>query len=227
MCNLYSETKGQQAIRQFTRAMRDATGNLPLLPAIFPDTMAPVVRNAPDGVRELALLRWGMPTPPAFVKGPIDPGVTNIRNVGSPHWRRWLGPENRCLVPATSFCEPTEKPDPATGKKIWTWFARDESRPLFVFAGIWCTWRGTRGTKANPLEGEHALYGFLTTSPNDVVKPVHSKAMPVILTTPDECETWLKAPAKIALERQRPLPNKMLQIVARGAKSDGAPTAAD
>ncbi len=50
MCNLYSLTKGQDAIRQLAHAMRDTTGNLPLLPAIFPDTAAPVVRTAEDGV---------------------------------------------------------------------------------------------------------------------------------------------------------------------------------
>ncbi len=90
MCNLYSETKGQAAIRQVFRVEPDAAGNVPSLPAIYPDTLAPVVRNAPDGVRELAMLRWGMPTPPKFLKGPIDLGVTNIRNVGSSHRRRWL-----------------------------------------------------------------------------------------------------------------------------------------
>ncbi len=31
------------------------------MPGIFPDKMAPVVRNA-DGGRELAMLRWGMPS---------------------------------------------------------------------------------------------------------------------------------------------------------------------
>lgn len=45
MCNLYSVTKGQQAIREFTRAMRDRTGNLPPLPGIYPDMLAPVVRT--------------------------------------------------------------------------------------------------------------------------------------------------------------------------------------
>ena len=36
MCNLYSVTKGQQAIRELAGAMRDRTGNLPPLPGIFP-----------------------------------------------------------------------------------------------------------------------------------------------------------------------------------------------
>src|SRR4051794_30885154 len=43
-----------------TRAMRDTTGNLPRMPGVFPDYLAPIVRNARDGVRELALARWGM-----------------------------------------------------------------------------------------------------------------------------------------------------------------------
>ena len=62
MCNLYSVTKGQAAIIAFTRAMRDRTGNLPSFPGVFPDYSAPIVRNAPDGVRELTMARWGMPS---------------------------------------------------------------------------------------------------------------------------------------------------------------------
>ena len=222
MCNLYSLTKGQQAIREFTRAARDSAGNLPPLPAIFPDAMAPVVRNGPDGMRELTMLRWGMPTPPAFVKG-IDRGVTNIRNTNSPHWRRWLGRDNRCVVPATSFCEPTDAADPSTGKKNWVWFALAEERPLFVFAGLWCSWRGIRGTKSNPVEGEHQLFAFLTTAPNAIVGSVHTKAMPVILTTQEEIDTWMTAPAGIALQLQRPLANDELTIVVRDAKADPGP----
>jgi putative SOS response-associated peptidase YedK len=83
MCNLYSLTKGQSAIIALVRAMRDRTGNLPPLPGVFPDYFAPIAHNGPDGVRELAMARWGMPGPPAFGGAPI----TNIRNVKSPHWR--------------------------------------------------------------------------------------------------------------------------------------------
>jgi putative SOS response-associated peptidase YedK len=61
VCNLYSMTKGQQAIRDLTRAMHDQTGNLPPLPGIFPDHSAPIVRNQPEG-RELTMARWGMPS---------------------------------------------------------------------------------------------------------------------------------------------------------------------
>jgi putative SOS response-associated peptidase YedK len=100
--------------------MRDTTGNLPPLPGIFPDAMAPVTFNAPDRERELAMMRWGMPGLPQFGGAPI----TNIRNTASPHWRRWLGAESRRLVPATSFCEWADtKP-----RKTPVWFARDAER---------------------------------------------------------------------------------------------------
>jgi putative SOS response-associated peptidase YedK len=45
--------------------------------------------------------------------------------------------------------------------------------------------------------------------------------MPVILTTPGECDTWLSAPTEIALQLQRPLPDDALRIVARGERQDG------
>ena len=54
MCNLYSITRSQDVMRRLFRIRRDLAGNLPLLPAIFPDTLAPVFRVAQTGERELA-----------------------------------------------------------------------------------------------------------------------------------------------------------------------------
>jgi hypothetical protein len=65
-------------------------GNMPPLPGIFPDYSAPIVRNHRDG-RELVMARWGMPSPKSVIEGrKSDHGATNIRNVASPHRRRWL-----------------------------------------------------------------------------------------------------------------------------------------
>jgi putative SOS response-associated peptidase YedK len=98
------------------------------MPGIYPDYPVPIVRNG-NGGRELAIARWGMPSSQKALmdatkkraeklqsKGKTvdfkemlrmepDSGTTNIRNVSSAHWKRWLGPENRCLAPFTSFSE--------------------------------------------------------------------------------------------------------------------------
>ena len=45
--------------------------------------------------------------------------------------------------------------------------------------------------------------------------------MPVILTTDDEFDIWLRAPAGGAMALQIPLPDGMLTIVATRAREDG------
>ena len=70
---------------------------------------------------------------------------------------------------------------------------------------------------------ETDLFAFLTTEPNDLVGSIHMKAMPVILTTSEEVETWLTAPWSEAKQLQRPLPNGVLRVVAVGTKQDGRP----
>jgi putative SOS response-associated peptidase YedK len=60
MCNLYSITTNQEAIRALFRVINRYVGNLPPMPGVFPDYPAPVVRNV-GTERELVLMRWGMP----------------------------------------------------------------------------------------------------------------------------------------------------------------------
>ena len=76
------------------------------------------------------MARWGMP--PARRSSAARP-VTNIRNTRSPHWRAWLRPGNRCLVPFTSFCEYADT-KPLKDANLSSGF--DDSRPLAFFAGI-------------------------------------------------------------------------------------------
>jgi putative SOS response-associated peptidase YedK len=63
-----------------------------------------------------------------------DPGITNICNLDSKHWKRWLGIEDRCVVPFTAFNEFNR----AAGGDIW--FALNEKRPLACFAGRMGCW---------------------------------------------------------------------------------------
>lgn len=239
MCNLYSLTKGQAAIREAAKAMRDLTGNLAPMPGIYPDYPAPIVRTGSDGVRELALARWGMPSPSQLVfeaagrradrmrarGGEVDfarllrmepdRGVTNIRNVSSRHWEPHLAPATRCMVPFTSFSEFNRD----AGGNVW--FAMGEERPLAFFAGLWMSgWEGVRKAATGPETID--VFGFLTCGPNREVGAVHPKAMPVILTDSDEMDVWMTAPWPEAAGLQRPLADGMLRIVARGGKEDDA-----
>src|SRR6266404_5447944 len=185
MCNLYSMTTTQEAMRRLARVMRDNLGNQPPLPAIFPDQLAPVVRLDGNGERTLDWLRWGFPPPPRLGNRPI----TNVRNIASPYWRGWLKRGFRCLAPATSFCEHTD-----TSPKVPHWFALDDTHPLFA---------------------------FLTTEANEVVRPIHAKAMPVVLTG-EAWDVWLEGETEKALELVRPFPEGGLKVVAMGKREDAA-----
>ncbi len=105
-------------------------------------------------------------------------------------------PATPAILPVTSFSDYGDtKP-----RKTPVWFALDESRLLFAFAGIWRPRTGVRGPKRDePVPEEHRLFSFLTTDANGVVGPVHPKAIPVLLTTTEEWRTWLEAPAEAAL----------------------------
>ena len=71
MCNLYSMTTNREAMRNPFHV--DGWSQL-RLPGIFPDKQAPIVRRGPTAEREIVAARWGMPTPPAFLKpGMIGP----------------------------------------------------------------------------------------------------------------------------------------------------------
>ena len=238
MCNLYSHTRNVEAMRKLF-ANFDVAAQIVPQPGIFPDYTAPVIRNpVGGGLPELAMARWGMPSPFFVIekaakqradklaaKGkPVDmaeltrmepsAGNTNIRDTKYAHWRKFLGVEHRCLVPFTSFSEFNKD----AGGDIW--FAFGEERPTAFFAGVWTPqWRSVRKVKEGEVTAD--LYAFLTTDPNAEVKAIHPKAMPVILTTPEECETWMTAPWEEAFKLQRPLPDGSLDIVARGVKKDG------
>lgn len=174
---------------------------------VFPKSFGPLIRLSTDGKLQWSKMLWGLPGPPQFGAAP----VTNIRNVKSPHWRALLQPQHRCLVPFTAFSEYED--DSPKGKKQIRWFAPPD-RGVLYFAGVFGEWYGDYGSKKEPNVGTHWLFSFLTTEANDIVRPVHAKAMPVILRTQSETREWLTAPAsEIEAIQGRVLASGALEVV--------------
>lgn len=202
MCNLYNMLMAVEAMRRLFADLDNKAGNLE--PGdIYPDRLGPIITANAHG-HSLQRARWGLPSPAQFHSpSGIDRGVTNIRNTASAHWRRWLAPPNRCLVPFTKFAEPI--PGKGTGN---AWFTLPDDAPAF-FAGLHVPgWTSIRKLKDGETTDD--LFGFLTCPPNAEVTAVHPKAMPVILTTPDQWETWLTAPWEQAKALQHPLSDNAL-----------------
>ena len=218
MCNLYSNTLPQEAMRRFTGALRDMLGNQPPLPAIFPDGSAPILRIGEDGARELVAARWG------WSKAKFG-WVTNIRNLDGWPWKTVLPDVGaRCLVPATAFSEyhPTEKDEKGHKAAVWFRLSGEEPRPPFAFAGFRKRWDWEKDgprKKADDLSQPVDAFAFLTCEPNDIVRPIHPKAMPVILR-PEDFEQWLHGDAKDAAALQSPLSSDLLEIAFVGGKTD-------
>jgi putative SOS response-associated peptidase YedK len=210
-----------QAMRQLfgVTAKNDDLGNAEPLTAIWPKYPGYVVRLDRAGERELVSLSWGFRTTktskktgktlqPAAWNNALDDSLTK-----SGLWTTSFQ-ERRCLIPATSFWEAKGR-QPAT--YYWFGLKGTEERPPFAFAGLWTIshFEGPDGKDKCPA------YTMITTTANEIVKPVHPDRIPVILT-PDTYEQWLTGEPIDAQELLRPYPADQMEVFKSGGdeKSD-------
>jgi len=152
-----------------------------------PKSRSYVVREQ-DGERAWDVMTWDV------LGGEAKWPMTNVRQLGLPQWRRLAEkPENRCIVPLTEFCEFTpDKHDLGDGKpplKGEMWFSTDQR--VFPVAGFW------QRTK------DGAGFTMVTCDPNELVAPIHPKAMITILQ-PVDVDTWLRGSYDEVVALQKP-----------------------
>jgi putative SOS response-associated peptidase YedK len=206
-----SLNKKRDAVARFFRVSHNRTAAFEPTSAIFPRHIAPVVRSTDNGEREIVTMSWGCML---LQNGRAPRPVTNVRDdkiVKSAFWKSSFE-ERRCLVPATSFCEPNGDVKPAT----WHWFSikGPEPRPLFAFPGIWRRYKGPIKKDGPSVDME--TYAFLTTTPNSLVATINHERMPVLLTRQEQFDAWLRGSADEALALAREYPAEQMSIVQEG-----------
>jgi len=162
-----------------------------------PKGRAYVVREE-GGKRGLDVMGWDV------LGGKAPWPMTNVRQLHLPQWRRLAErPENRCLVPLSEFCEWTpDVHDVGGGKPIKgeMWFQITD-QPMFAVAGFW------------QHTGEGSGFTMVTCDPNELVAPIHPKAMITILE-PNDHERWLRGSYDDVVALQQPYPAQ--HMIVRG-----------
>jgi len=176
MCTRYNLTSPAEAVRAYFRLRTSDT--FPPRYNIAPTQPVAIIRTAPDGARELRLVRWGLI--PGWVKDPREFRViVNARTESAaekPSFRGGLR-HRRCLVPANGFYEWT---GPARAKTPFMFHPRNGG--LLGFGAIAAHWLGADGSELESM-------AILTVPANATVSPLHDR-MPLIVS-PDAFDRWL------------------------------------
>jgi putative SOS response-associated peptidase YedK len=192
MTDLYAVTISPAAMRDLFEAEHDRAGDLPPNYSAAPGALAPVVLKDETGRRTVELMRWGLPVP-----GGGAP-ATEIHDICDPRWPGLVKPQHRCLIPANSFSEGRAR----------NWFARDETRTPFAFAGVWLA----------AGAGAHRRFAILGSSAN-MFAGARAQPMPVVLTE-DEWDDWLDGDNEQARAVLKPPPEELLTVVSTGEERD-------
>jgi putative SOS response-associated peptidase YedK len=162
---------------------------------LTPKSKAPVIRSV-ETQRIIDLMRWDV------LGGQASWPMTNVRDLGT-RWKSLAAkPAQRCLIPLTEFCEwEQEATDLNDGKKpikAERWFQVTD-QPIFAVAGFW----------QQTAKGDG--FTMVTCDANELVEPIHPKAMITILK-PEDWDTWLHGSYDEAVALQRPYPAELMTV---------------
>lgn len=196
MCNLYTQTRSVDGIREMTKALGirlnfpEGAPNLQPRDICITDP-APVLRmRAQDNCFDMIVRRWSWP-------GPGGKPVYNFRSDG----REFSS--GRCLILTDGFYEFTTPEDPKQKRKD-RWLFTDPGGGMIGIAGL---------IRTSPDVGE--AFTMLTTEPGPDVAPYHHRQVAVL--RPETWRPWLdhSTPAK---ELIGPLPRGSLTLFAAPAQ---------
>jgi putative SOS response-associated peptidase YedK len=191
MCNLYTQTRAVEAVRQAVRALQMPIRFPEGIPNLSPRDIcitdpAPILRRSteePDSY-DVVVRRWSWP-------GPGGKPVYNFRSEG-----REFG-SGRCLIIADGFYEFTAPADPkAKRKDRWLFTSPDDG--MLGIAGL---------VRSTPDVGE--AFTMLTTEPGPDVAPYHNRQVAVL--PPGDWKAWLDG-SVAARGLLKPLPEGTLTV---------------
>ena len=184
---------------------------------IAPSTPIPTLRTTTAQRRELAIMQWGLI--PSWSKHPATGArLANAHAEGiatKPAFRHAFR-SRRCVVPASGFYEWQT----CDRRKLPWYFQMHDERPCLL-AAIWETFRGPDGST-------HTTCALITTTPNEVVRPLHDR-MPVILreaaldvwldpsVTTSDALTPLLTPLPAPLMKASPVSTRVNQVRHEGS----------
>ncbi len=163
---------------------------------IAPSQMVALARVNHQGQRVLDLARWGLIPSWAKTLPKLQPINARAETLSTGGMFRNAFERRRCLIPADGFYE-WKAADKRTKQPFFIHFKDD--RP-FAFAGLWERWKP--GPDTEPIQS----CTIITTSPNDVLKPIHNR-MPAIVR-PKDYARWLDpdTPGSAVRELLEPIP---------------------
>ena len=179
MCGRFAlATDNETVAQQFELPMPEGMMLAPRY-NIAPTQPVTAVRHNRNNQREITHFIWGLI--PSWSKDPkMGSRMINARSESvseKPSFRAAFK-RRRCIIPATGFYEWRKLNG---GKQPMYIHPTDED--LFAFAGLWEVWHSPDG-------GELESCTILTTSPNELMEPIHNR-MPVILEQEDY-DLWLQ-----------------------------------